>query len=280
MKRALPRIIGMTAKRTYELVRLQYIKVAEYQRRGAVHFHALIRLDAAPLDDEAPIAPPPEPFTVEVLEEAVRQAWTSAKAPCLPLDGIAEPYARWGRPDIQRLRGGGAAELTAEAVMGYVAKYATKSSESLGGGLAHPVSEATLDDLDAPPHVARAVRTAWELGGLPGLKQLRLRKWAHCLGFGGHFLTKSRRFSTTFTERRQNRTEHARRRRFADGVPLDAWGRPEDDDQVAILADWSYQGSGYRTQGEKWLALSAAARAREREQAAREELAEIRRRAS
>ncbi|HZA82136.1 MAG TPA: hypothetical protein VFC13_11805, partial [Actinomycetes bacterium] len=55
-------------------------------------------------------------------------------------------------------------------------------------------------------------------------------------------------------------------------VPLDAWDRPEDDDQVVIVASWAYVGRGYETEGERWLALSAAARAREQRQVAREEL--------
>jgi hypothetical protein len=107
------------------------------------------------------------------------------------------------------------------------------------------------------------------------LEGLRLRAWAHMLGFGGHWSTKSRRFSTTMTALRRARVAFAKRRRAAGGVPLDAWGRPEDDDQdqaVVVLATWSYVGRGYQTQGEVWLALSAAARARERRRIAREEL--------
>jgi hypothetical protein len=41
---------------------------------------------------------------------------------------------------------------------------------------------------------------------------------------------------------------------------------------VVVLAAWTYAGSGYGTNGEAWLALSAAARARERRRIAREEL--------
>ena len=57
-----------------------------------------------------------------------------------------------------------------------------------------------------------------------------------------------------------------------DGIPLDAWGRPEDDQAVIVVASWAYVGAGYATEGERWLALSAAARARERRRIAREEL--------
>ena len=54
-------------------------------------------------------------------------------------------------------------------------------------------------------------------------------------------------------------------------MPPDAWGRPEDD-QAVIVASWVYVGAGYTTEGERWLALSAAARAREQRQVAWEEL--------
>jgi hypothetical protein len=53
---------------------------------------------------------------------------------------------------------------------------------------------------------------------------------------------------------------------------LDAWGRPEDDQAVIVVASWVYVGAGYATEGERWLALSAAARAREQRRIAREEL--------
>jgi hypothetical protein len=92
------------------------------------------------------------------------------------------------------------------------------------------------------------------------------------LGFGGHWSTKSRRYSTTFTVLRRARVAYAKRRRAKDGVPLDAWGQPEDDQAVIIVGSWVYVGAGYQTEGERWLALSAAARAREQRRIAREEL--------
>ena len=99
-----------------------------------------------------------------------------------------------------------------------------------------------------------------------------LRAWAHMLGFGGHWSTKSRRYSTTMGALRRARVGYAKRRHAKDGVPLDAWERPEDDQAVIVLATWSYVGAGYETEGERWLALSAAARAREQRQVAWEEL--------
>jgi hypothetical protein len=169
---------------------------------------------------------------------------------------------------------GEAGELSAEQVAGYIAKYATKATESFGSGLDRRLHDGDLENLDRlPVHVAELVRACWKLGGRPELEGLRLRAWAHMLGFRGHWSTKSRRYSTTMTVLRRARVAFARRRRARDGVPLDAWGQPEDEDQaVIVVASWVYVGSGYATEGERWLALSAAARARERRQIAREEL--------
>jgi hypothetical protein len=159
-------------------------------------------------------------------------------------------------------------------VAGYIAKYATKATESFGAGLDRRLHDGDdLEHLDKlPAHVAGLVRACWELGGRPELEGMRLRAWAHMLGFGGHWSTKSHRYSTTFTVLRRARVAFAKRRRAPYGVPLDAWGRPEDDQAVLVVATWVYVGAGYETEGERWLALSAAARARERRRVAREEL--------
>jgi hypothetical protein len=158
-------------------------------------------------------------------------------------------------------------------VAGYIAKYATKATESFGSGLDRRLGPDDLEHLDRlPAHVAELVRAAWELGGRSDLDGLRLQAWAHMLGFRGHWSTKSRRYSTTFTILRRARVTFAKRRRAKDGIPLDAWGRPEDGDQVEVIASWTYVASGYTTEGERWLALSAAARPREHRRIAGEEL--------
>jgi hypothetical protein len=123
-----------------------------------------------------------------------------------------------------------------------------------------------------PSSSATTSTTAWELGGRPELEGLRLRAWAHMLGFRGHWSTKSRRYSTTMGALRRARVRFAKRRRARDGIPLDAWDRPEDDQAVIVLATWSYVATGYASEGERWLALSAAARAREQRRVAWEEL--------
>jgi hypothetical protein len=133
------------------------------------------------------------------------------------------------------------------------------------------LGDGDLEELDLPAHVAELVRACFELANRPNLAGLRLGKWAHMLGFGGHFSTKSRRYSTTLGALRRARVAYAIRRRRGDTMPLDAWGRP-DDDQAVIVVSWSYLGRGYQSTGEAWLAASAAARAREARRIAREEL--------
>jgi hypothetical protein len=278
VQRALARQVGLDEAGLRRLVRVSYAKVAEFQKRGAVHFHAVIRLDAA-TECRCPgcLAPPPEGFTAALLEDALRQTVPLVRVPCPPVDGGPGRYARWGEQlDVHNITTGDdqAGELSAEQVAGYIAKYATKATESFGAGLDRRISaHDDLDRLDQlPAHVAELVRAAWALGGHPELEGLRLRAWAHMLGFGGHWSTKSRRYSTTFSVLRRARVAFAKRRRARDGIPLDAWGRPEDDQAVVVVASWVYVGSGYVTEGERWLALSAAARAREARWIAKEEL--------
>jgi hypothetical protein len=256
---------------------VSFAKVAEYQKRGAVHFHAIIRLDAV-TDCGCPacVAPPPAGFTADLLERAVRQAAASVAVPCPALDedqGVTLT-ARWGEQlDVRHItRDDADKELSAEQVAGYIAKYATKGTEALGVTLDHRLSEGELEELNVPAHVAELVRACFELGTRPSLARLRLREWAHMLGFGGHFSTKSRRYSTTLGALRRARVVYAIRRRRGDTLPLDAWGRPEEDQAVIVVASWSYLGRGYQSTGEAWLAASAAARARETRRIAKEEL--------
>lgn len=84
------------------------------------------------------------------------------------------------------------------------------------------------------------IRTCWELGRLPEFAELKLWKWAHMLGFRGHFTTKSRAYSTTLgalrDARRTWRTEQARSHA----------GLPEPDpDTTLVVGHWTYLGSGY-----------------------------------
>jgi hypothetical protein len=108
VQRALVRLVGVQEGELRRLVRVSYAKVAQFQRRGAVHFHAVIRLDAA-TDCRCPgcLAPPPEPFTAGLLEEALRQAVPAVRVPCPPVDAGPGRYARWGEQlDVRNITTG------------------------------------------------------------------------------------------------------------------------------------------------------------------------------
>jgi len=90
------------------------------------------------------------------------------------------------------------------------------------------------------------VATAWDLGARTSVGDPRLRLHAHQLGHGGHFLTKSRRYSVTFGYIRGERITSIKADRWPDGE-RDPWGRPLDDTVVLILKDWSYAGTGHST---------------------------------
>ena len=108
------------------------------------------------------------------------------------------------------------------------------------------------------------VAIAWDLGARTSAGDPRLRLWAHQLGFGGHPLTKSRRYSVTFGYIRGERVTARRLERHPDGE-RDPWGRPLDDRVVLVLANWTYAGTGYtpRTPAAE-LALASADMARAR----------------
>src|SRR5207247_10670369 len=116
------------------------------------------------------------------------------------------------------------ARVDATKCAGYIAKYATKSTEAVGG-LTSRLEESDLANLRVRPHVRRYIECAWRLAVEPNLHGLRLRRWAHTLGFRGHCFTKSRRYSTTFTALRRARHEYVLRRLQPAGR-RQPWGRP------------------------------------------------------
>jgi hypothetical protein len=70
LPRHLARLGGVTGKEFHQLVRVRFVKVAEYQARGVVHFHAIVRLDASTED----FAPPPAGWTADLLADAIKRA--------------------------------------------------------------------------------------------------------------------------------------------------------------------------------------------------------------
>jgi excisionase family DNA binding protein len=162
---------------------------------------------------------------VELLTAAIRTAAADVGVAC-PLGG---PPLRWGgqldlRPLSDHADGD---ERSAGRVARYVAKYATKATEHLAGAaLDRPIRNRwQLEELDAPEHVRRLAAACWLLGGRADLAGLRLRHRAYLLGFGGHTVTKSRRYSTSFAALRAARRAWTARRFHGGAVPLDQDGR-------------------------------------------------------
>jgi hypothetical protein len=255
-------------------VRASYVKVAEYQRRGALHFHLVLRLDG--VDQDGEIIAPPEEHGTELLVDAALAAVRHAAVLSPAADDVPGELPGFAPARAREIRWGAQIEVrplepdVASDCAGYVAKYATKSTEVVGG-LMHPLGEAEMARLQVRPHVRRLIETAWRLGGYRHLKGLRLRKWAHALGFRGHCFTKSRRYSTTFTVLRQARHEYQSRRAHG-GERRDPWGRPVSEGASCEMRRWRYTGSGYRTLGDAWLAEIGANRLRETRRLTREEL--------
>jgi hypothetical protein len=252
IRRELAKTMGIGNSRFGDHARVSYAKVVEYQDRGLIHLHIVIRLDGP----SGPAEPPPTEFTVERVEAAVVAASQRVHVIYPPMPGVTGE-ARWGEQiDVRRV----ALDSTPPAaVAAYIAKYATKSTEAFGR-LDHRLRESDLALLDLRPHLKRLVTTAWDLGGRPELEHLKLRHWAHTLGFRGHWLTKSRRYSTTLGALRTARAEWTAAR----------GGSTDPPSGVTAIKDWRYLGRGWDNHGDAWLAQTAAAEAAEARTLARE----------
>ncbi|MEO3972394.1 replication initiator [Streptomyces sp. CAU 1734] len=220
LRREIAKLAGLSQRELPTHIRVAFAKVAEYQRRGAVHFHAVIRTATA-----------------------------KARIDGLTLDGRAHSFAFGRQLDVRTIRSTDftdRAALTDRAVAAYIAKYATKGAETATGALDRPLKfAAELAQLDISDHARRLIRTAWTLGARKDLEHLRLRAWAHMLGFRGHFSTKSRTYSTTLGALRIARAD---------------WRRAQTTSEhptgtTHVLAHWVFAGTGL-TATEEWLAAS------------------------
>ena len=91
------------------------------------------------------------------------------------------------------------------------------------------------------------------------------------LGFGGHFATKSRRYSTTHKQLRAarrtwQRTQHRPHRPTAVHAPDHL-----EEETTLVVGALTFAGMGWHTLADQLLATSAAARAREYRRTARYE---------
>ncbi|WP_189039506.1 replication initiator [Streptomyces daqingensis] len=260
LRREVAKRAGLTQRAFRHFARVSFAKVAEYQKRGAVHFHAVIRLDGPTGGDSSP----PAWATAELLTDAIKAAAGKARVAGPVLDERAHSFTFGRQLDVRTIHGpdfDGGRELTDRAVAAYIAKYATKGAETATGTLDRRLRfVAELAQLDISPHAERMIRTAWALGARKDLAHLRLRAWAHMLGFRGHFSTKTRRYSTTLGALRNARAEWRRlQAAIARGEnhpqPVDNNGSGEET--TLVLAHWSFVGTGLDPI-ERWLSASLA----------------------
>jgi hypothetical protein len=183
LRRVLARRVGLTNKALAAQVRVSYAKVAEYQRRGVVHFHAIIRLDGP----AGPTSTPPVWATLALLVAAIDQAARTVHLETPAVTGLPSRTVAWGRElDTRPVATSG--ELADTKVAAYVAKYATKAAECTGTLDRRVTASDQLAALPVRENARRLIAECLRLSKLPGLEDLRLAAWAHMLGFGGHYV--------------------------------------------------------------------------------------------
>ncbi|WP_189317912.1 replication initiator, partial [Streptomyces brasiliensis] len=294
LRREIAKAAGLTQRALRHHATLSYAKVAEYQKRGQVHFHAVIRLDGP----TGPTSTPPAWATTQLLNHAVRAAATRTRVhhegepPKQPQPAAVVPASqpqasdraerlvfRFGRQiDVRVIRGTdftGGGPVTDRHVAAYIAKYATKGAETTTGTLDRRLRLlAELATHNITDHARRMIHTAWHLATNRRHAHLRLRQWAHMLGFRGHFSTRTRHYSTTLAHLRAERTAWRTGRPDTqtpapasaqtqagqkDGSPVGdraehptdlAPGHPNiagqrtDSDTTLVISHWQYAGTG------------------------------------
>ncbi len=228
IRRSLATAGGLNQRNLKSAAQVHYLKVAEMQRRGLVHFHLVLRADGP--DDIG--EPTPEWLTIEVLCLVVSQS--IRKSVVVSPDG---QVFRWGRRlDVQEL----AIESNdGAAVSSYLAKYVTKTTDG-STELAHRFSSRRqIDSLVDDPHLRTLALTSWNLASQPEFERFHLRDRANNFGFTGLPITKSRDYSTTFTALRETRATFMAERNESDPIEgsFTYEGRGYDNPRSAELAE-------------------------------------------
>lgn len=261
LRRKIASGLGLSERACRDVLRVQYAKVGEYQKRGAIHLHALVRLDGAPTADSSfpsPLAGVSSAWLADRCQEAAEDVEVIAPA----VDAHdCERVLRFGSQiDVRPVtRGTGNGEAISPAmVAAYLAKYATKAA---GDVATNGRANVHLRRLRHTCEVlcVRAISTH----GSSSTYAL-LSKWAEALGFRGHFSSKSRRFSTTLSELREARRRFQRscHQRSSEPEHLNA-DETADEDLTVVVNEFQFAGQGWLTPGDAELARSAADAARE-----------------
>jgi hypothetical protein len=245
--------------------RVSFMKVAELQRRGLPHFHAVIRLDSTSERGQPPL-PPATTVSAGDFVALVRQAAIDIE---ITVDG--DKVLRFGEQLDIKIIGctdagdGGNVGISSRQVAGYLAKYVTKSVADFGV-LARRFSPAAIDQLDVTEHVREIMRTIVALAEQESYEDML--SWVHTLGYRGHVISKSRQFSTTMTALRERRAAW-RKEQARDGTPA-AITQDESNEPM----QWEFERLGHSSLGDRVLVLSAFARAQQERFTARDALQE------
>jgi len=245
--RYLAYLLGVTEAELKKTTRLSYTKCVEFQRRGVLHIHAVVRADA--VEDE--IAPPPAEVTAEMLAIAIERA---AKAVFVKreIGGRTHVLGFGSQLRIDPIDSSHAGKIGA-----YLGKYVTKATDA-DGALDHRIREGEVEHLQIPAHLKRLVATAWRLGAEK--EHARMRRWAHSLCFAGHVMTRSRRYSTTMGTLRKARREW-QLAQITNAGPDNAGtagAGTESGAAVTGTTKWSFIGIGHRFEIDHLLAVSFA----------------------
>ena len=155
---------GISRTALQKQLRLSYVKAAEFQARGVVHFHVILRADGP----EGPSTPAPEWADVMFVGESVRAATSAAR---LRLDDLGGLVIRWGSElDIRQvIPEDEESHVTEQAVAAYVAKYATKAAE-VSGTVDRPIRSAgEIANLRVSEHTRSYDLHRMGAGGPPGV---------------------------------------------------------------------------------------------------------------
>jgi hypothetical protein len=92
LRRNLAEMLEVSRSKLSKALRVEYAKVAEYQARGVVHFHAVIRLDGP----EGPGAHPPTGVDTDVLSKAIIEATRTSRIVAPIARGESQRVLHWG----------------------------------------------------------------------------------------------------------------------------------------------------------------------------------------
>jgi hypothetical protein len=231
IRRRLAIALGVPLGELSQHARLNYLKVAEFQRRGLAHFHVVLRLDGP----GELFSPPPPELTTELLASII-QSVTKEFSVTGPRGTVS-----WGR----QLQVTDASTLNRDdlRIAAYVAKYATKSADGSLDFARRFNSRSEILKVNAPSHLRQLALTSWDLAQDPSIVPLNTRGHAHAFGFRGQLITKSRHYSTRFQDLRAARAAHMKSPHSDDPVEgsFSYDGRGYDDPRATAIAEFLHQ---------------------------------------